>query len=133
MSTTITVGFITQYTADVHEVFQRRGSYLMPAVFHKSGVIGSTASFHKIGTGVATTKARHGTITPMNQSHTAPTTTLADFYAGLFESEARHHTTYVRLAKLFSSDDEVDVRLDGLAAAEAAIIARGDELPRMHS
>src|SRR3546814_3503817 len=31
---------------------------------------------------MATTKARHGTITPMNQTHTAPSCTLADFYAG---------------------------------------------------
>ncbi|HVX12369.1 MAG TPA: tRNA-(ms[2]io[6]A)-hydroxylase [Pirellulales bacterium] len=58
---------------------------------------------------------------------------LADFYRGLFESEARHHATYVQLARLFASEAEVDRRLDDLAAAEAEIIARGDELPRMHS
>ena len=28
---------------------------------------------------------------------------LADFYAGLFESEARHHTTYVQLAEHFKA------------------------------
>lgn len=58
---------------------------------------------------------------------------LADFYHGLFESEARHHSTYVQLARLFVDDRQVDRRLDELAAAEAEIIARGDELPRMHS
>jgi tRNA-(ms[2]io[6]A)-hydroxylase len=57
---------------------------------------------------------------------------LAAFYQGLFESEARHHSTYVQLARLFAVDAEVDRRLDELAAAEAEIIARGDELPRMH-
>lgn len=82
MSTSITVAFITSYEAKVTEVFQRRGSHLLNAVRHRSGVVGSTASFNKIGTGVATTKARHGTITPMNQTHTAPTCTLVDFYAG---------------------------------------------------
>lgn len=82
MSTSIDTAFITSYEAKVHEVFQRRGSYLKDAVFHKTDVVGSTASFHKIGTGTATTKARHGTITPMNQTHTAPTCTLVDFYAG---------------------------------------------------
>ena len=60
-------------------------------------------------------------------------TELAAFYDGLFESEARHHSTYVRLAKQFGSDDEVHERLSELAAAEAEIIGRGDELPRMHS
>lgn len=58
---------------------------------------------------------------------------LADFYDGLFESEARHHSTYVRLAKQYGTDAEVDARLDELAAEEAKIIAEGDEIPRMHS
>lgn len=58
---------------------------------------------------------------------------LAEFYASLFESEARHHTTYVRLAKLFASADEVKNRLEELSAAETAIIAQGHPLPRMHS
>jgi tRNA-(ms[2]io[6]A)-hydroxylase len=58
---------------------------------------------------------------------------LAAFYGSLFESEARHHSTYVQLAKLFASDDEVHRRLEELSAAEASIIAVGDELPRMHS
>ena len=82
MSTSITTSFVTQYSNDVHEVFQRRGAHLLNAVFHQPDVVGSTARFHKIGTGSATTKARHGTITPMNQSHNAPQCTLADFYAG---------------------------------------------------
>ena len=82
MSTSITTSFITDYEAKVHEVFQRQGSYLKDAVRVKDNVVGSTAVFQKIGKGTATTKARHGTITPMNQTHTAPSATLADFYAG---------------------------------------------------
>ncbi len=82
MSTSISTSFITDYDAKVTEVFQRRGSYLLGAVRQKTGVVGSTAVFQKIGKGVATTKSRHGTITPMNQTHTAPSCTIADFYAG---------------------------------------------------
>lgn len=58
---------------------------------------------------------------------------LADFYRSLFESEARHHTTYTRLAKHFAPEAAVMTRLDELAAAEAAIITRGEDLPRVHS
>jgi tRNA-(ms[2]io[6]A)-hydroxylase len=58
---------------------------------------------------------------------------LADFYGSLFESEARHHSTYVRLAKEFQPEDAVRARLGELAAAEAAIIAHGEDQPRMHS
>jgi tRNA-(ms[2]io[6]A)-hydroxylase len=58
---------------------------------------------------------------------------LAEFYGSLFESEARHHTTYTRLARHFAPDDVVMSRLDELAELEAAIITRGEGLPRMHS
>ena len=58
---------------------------------------------------------------------------LAEFYAGLFESEARHHTTYVKLAEHYASRCEVLERLDQLSAQESAIIAKGSPLPRMHS
>jgi tRNA-(ms[2]io[6]A)-hydroxylase len=58
---------------------------------------------------------------------------LAEFYASLFESEARHHATYVQMAKLFDRDEAVDARLEELSSAEAQIINRGDPLARMHS
>ena len=58
---------------------------------------------------------------------------LADFYDSLFEAEARHHSTYVRLAKMYGDEDTVRQRLDALAAEEAKIIETGGDLPRMHS
>ncbi|MFP6668379.1 MAG: tRNA-(ms[2]io[6]A)-hydroxylase, partial [Pirellulales bacterium] len=58
---------------------------------------------------------------------------LANFYAGLFESEARHHATYVRLAKQFDAERNVLERLDWLAQREAEIINFGDPGVRMHS
>jgi tRNA-(ms[2]io[6]A)-hydroxylase len=58
---------------------------------------------------------------------------LADFYGSLFESEARHHSTYVQLARHFGEAAAIHWRLDELAADEARIIAEGDSLPRMHS
>ncbi len=58
---------------------------------------------------------------------------LAEFYGNLFESEARHHSTYVRLAKTFAEEELVMLRLKELSAAEAAIIMEGEPLPRMHS
>jgi tRNA-(ms[2]io[6]A)-hydroxylase len=58
---------------------------------------------------------------------------LADFYGSLFESEARHHSTYVRLAKDFLDEAAVRDRLAELAKAEGEIIAIGESHPRMHS
>ena len=60
-------------------------------------------------------------------------TELSAFYGSLYESEARHHSTYVRLACLFASRPEVELRLEELAELEAEIIAAGCELPRIHS
>lgn len=62
-----------------------------------------------------------------------PDPELAAFYDSLFESEARHHSTYVKLAKMYADDEVVHARLAELAAAEAQIIAVGDNVPRMHS
>jgi tRNA-(ms[2]io[6]A)-hydroxylase len=58
---------------------------------------------------------------------------LAEFYRSLFESEARHHSTYTRLATHFAAEEAVFARLDELARLEAEIIDQGEELPRMHS
>jgi tRNA-(ms[2]io[6]A)-hydroxylase len=58
---------------------------------------------------------------------------LAEFYGSLFESEARHHSTYVRLANEFLPADAVRRRLADLAAAEAAIMLEGEPEARMHS
>lgn len=58
---------------------------------------------------------------------------LREFYGSLFESEARHHATYVRLACDVAPEETVRERLHWLAAEEAAIIAQGDPVARMHS
>jgi tRNA-(ms[2]io[6]A)-hydroxylase len=58
---------------------------------------------------------------------------LADFFGALFESEARHYSTYVQLAKLFADETKVNQRLDELAAEEGRIILQGEDLPRVHS
>ncbi|KLU04159.1 tRNA-(ms[2]io[6]A)-hydroxylase [Rhodopirellula islandica] len=58
---------------------------------------------------------------------------LSAFYAGLFESEARHHTTYVKLAEHFADRESVRDRLTELSKLESEIIAEGSDLPRMHS
>jgi tRNA-(ms[2]io[6]A)-hydroxylase len=58
---------------------------------------------------------------------------LAEFYGRLFESEARHHATYVQLATGFGHEAAVHRRLEELAALEAGIVASEPEPVRMHS
>ncbi|MEK6233675.1 MAG: tRNA-(ms[2]io[6]A)-hydroxylase [Planctomycetales bacterium] len=58
---------------------------------------------------------------------------LAKFFGDLFESEARHHATYVRFAMQFGEEQETSARLEELSAEESRIIQLGDEFPRVHS
>lgn len=82
MSQSVDQSFVRQYERDVHHIFQRQGGYLRMAVRMKNNVVGRSTTFQKIGKGAATTKARHGVITPMNQDHTPIQCNLEDFYAG---------------------------------------------------
>ena len=82
MSTSIDQSFVRQYESDFYEVFQRMASFLLQTIRRKRNVVGDRTTFQKIGKGVATTKSRHGQITPMNQSHTPVECILSDEYAG---------------------------------------------------
>jgi tRNA-(ms[2]io[6]A)-hydroxylase len=63
----------------------------------------------------------------------SPDAELRDFYGSLFASEARHHSTFARLARTFAEQPVVDQRLEELATAEAEILAEGEPSPRVHS
>lgn len=82
MSTSVSNSFIKDYQKDVHHLFQRQGGMLRGTVRKKDNIIGESTTFQKSGKGTATTKARHGIITPMNADHTAILCTISDFYAG---------------------------------------------------
>ena len=81
MSATITNAFITQFEAAVHMAYQRQGSKFKNLVRTVNGVSGESVKFQKVGTGEASTKARHSEVVAMNISHTNVTATLADYYA----------------------------------------------------
>jgi hypothetical protein len=81
MSTSIDQAFITQFESEVHVAFQRMGSKLQGMVRSKSSVNGSTVRFQKVGTGSASTKSRHGNVTPMNVDHSYVEATMEDWYA----------------------------------------------------
>ncbi len=135
MSTSIDTAFVTSYEAKVHEVFQRRGAYLKDAVRMRSNVVGNTAVFNKIGKGVATTKARHGTITPMNQTHTAPSCTLVDFYAGDWVDKLDEAKIFIDERNALASggamalgrkvDDQITTELDTTSQASKTVDATG--------
>jgi tRNA-(ms[2]io[6]A)-hydroxylase len=58
---------------------------------------------------------------------------LANLYAGLLESEARHHALYVRLAEKIFPSEVVLARLDEVGHHEATALNQVSSVPRMHS
>jgi tRNA-(ms[2]io[6]A)-hydroxylase len=64
-----------------------------------------------------------------------PDAELAKLYRGLLAAEARHHQTYVDLARDLGlwSETEIKRRLAEIAAHEAAVIARAPTEPRLHN
>lgn len=60
---------------------------------------------------------------------------LAKLYAGLLASEARHHASYLDLARALDLADEATLRgrLDEVARHEAAVIGAAPRVPRMHA
>jgi len=61
-----------------------------------------------------------------------PDPELQRFYAGLAQAEGGHYLLFVDLAKAYASSDDVDARLDELAAYEADVVRGLPIEPRIH-
>jgi hypothetical protein len=77
----VSTAFVTQYEAEVHLAYQQGGSRLRNTVRVRSGVVGKTDKFTRIGKGAATQKARNAAVTPMGVDHSQITAALEDWYA----------------------------------------------------
>lgn len=82
MSTSVNNSFIQSFDPVFHAAYQKKMANARARVRVATGVVGETHTFEKIGTGIATTKTRHGNISPMNIDHTSVTATLKNRYAG---------------------------------------------------
>ena len=82
MSVSIDNVFVKQFEADVHLAYQQMGTKLRSTVRSKSGVVGASTTFQKVGRGTASTKSRHGIVPVMNLNHEPVECVLQDYYAG---------------------------------------------------
>lgn len=80
MSNTASVNFITSFDALVKQAFQGSG-VLRETVRVKTGVVGSTHVFPKLGKGVATERIPQTDVIPMNVVHSKATATIQDWNA----------------------------------------------------
>lgn len=77
----VSASFVTQYEAEVHVAYQQGGSRLRNSVRVKSGVVGASTKFTKIGKGEANQKARNDDVNPMNVDHSQVSVVIEDWYA----------------------------------------------------
>ena len=81
MALSISNAFITLFTSEVHHAFQGARS-LAGLVREKTGVIGSTVKFPRLGTGQATIRVPQSDIVPVNLNYSQRTATMTDYVAG---------------------------------------------------
>jgi hypothetical protein len=82
MSESISQVFVKQFEAEVHLAYQQMGTKLRNTIRSKSGVVGASTTFQKVGRGTASTKSRHGIVPVMNLNHEPVECILQDYYAG---------------------------------------------------
>ena len=82
MSESIVNSFVKQFEAEVHLAYQQMGTKLRNTIRSKSGVVGASTTFQKVGRGVASTKSRNGIVPVMNLNHEPIECVLQDYYAG---------------------------------------------------
>ena len=80
MSINLTAAAIAQFDAEVKHAYQGSG-LLRNSVRVRTGVVGSTHRFPKMGKGIASQRIPQTDVVPMNISHTNQTATLTDWAA----------------------------------------------------
>jgi hypothetical protein len=116
VSATIDQAFIKQFQAEVHTAYQRQGSKLRPTVRSKSGVVGASTLFPRVGRGTAASKPRNGQVPVMNLDYSMRECFLQDYYAGEW------------IDRLDDLKTAIDERAVVAAAGAYALGRRTDEL-----
>ena len=80
MSATLSTAFIAQFDAEVKQAYQGAAK-LFGTVRTKTGVVGSTHRFPKLGKGLAQPRIPQTDVVPMNVQHSNVTATLEDWNA----------------------------------------------------
>jgi len=124
MASDIDDSFVKQFESEVHLAYQRMGARMLNTVRRKTGIVGKSTTFQKIGTMNAGTKARNGQVPISNALHTPIECTLADYYSGDFLD---------KLDELKIQHDERSVLSTNIAAAlgrksDALLIAEMDTI-----
>jgi len=132
MSNTLSAAAIASFDAEVKHAYQGAGK-LRPTVRLRTGIVGSTHRFPKMGKGTATVRVPQTDVVPMNIAHTNQTATLEDWnapeYTDIFQQAKVNFDEQSELAKTIAQAigrREDQLILDALDAASTTLTVSDD-------
>lgn len=132
MSTQLSAAAITSFDALVKHAYQKAG-LLRGSVRLRTGIVGSTHRFPKMGKGTATARVPQTDVVPMNVAHTNATATLEDWnaaeYTDIFNQAAVNFDEKSELAETIAGAigrREDQLILDALDAASTSLTVSND-------
>jgi len=132
MSNTLSAAAIASFDAEVKHAYQGAGK-LRPTVRLRTGIVGSTHRFPKMGKGTATVRVPQTDVVPMNIAHTNQTATLEDWnapeYTDIFQQAKVNFDEQSELAKTIAhaiGRREDQLILDALDAASTTLTVSDD-------
>lgn len=127
MSKTLTDNAVAQFDAVVKQAYQG-AALLRSSVRLKTGVIGSTHRFPKMGKGTATPRVPQTDVVPMNIAHTNATATITDWvapeYTDIFDQQKVNYDERGELGEVIASAQgrrEDQLILDAITAATSPL------------
>ena len=132
MSKNLSAAAIASFDDMVKQAYQQSGK-LRPTVRLKTGVVGSTHRFPKMGKGIATPRVPQTDVTPMNIAHTNATATISDWnapeYTDIFDQQKvnfdeRRQLAFIIAAAIGRREDQLII--DALEAAGTTLTVSTD-------
>lgn len=132
MSNSLPSAAIASFDAQVKHAYQGSGM-IRPTVTLRTGIVGSTHRFPKMGKGTATVRVPQTDVTPMNVAHSNQTATLEDWnaaeYTDIFNQAAVNFDEKSELAKTIAmaiGRREDQLVIDALEAASTTLTVSND-------
>ena len=125
MAVSLSTNFVKLFEAEVHQAYQSVQK-LAGTCRTRTGVVGSTVQFPKIGAGQATVHIPSTNVSALNVTHSNVTATLIDFvapeYTSIFDQQKVNYDERSELVQVVSNaiGRRADqIKLDALAAASS--------------
>lgn len=132
MSNSLPSAAIASFDAQVKHAYQGSGM-IRPTVTLRTGIVGSTHRFPKMGKGTATVRVPQTDVTPMNVAHSNQTATLEDWnaaeYTDIFNQAAVNFDEKSELAKTIAmaiGRREDQLIIDALEASSTTLTVSDD-------